>query len=457
MGLFTWLFQWFGGADRAAPKQPRTAPTTPVPDSSPPSNVPASAPAPATNQAATATETHRPRLPRGPRVKPRLTPSRLASQRRHRLRPASLEVTGGSPYRFARFGSRTDCYLDLSQDGDEERLRAAGMPVLKTPEQIADWLGIPLHRLAWLVHRFSNGVASTVAKSHYHYTWVKKRSGDLRLIESPKKELKKAQGQILREILDQARPHAAAHGFVPGRSILTNARPHAGQGIVLKFDLANFYPTVGFSRVVAIFRKLGYSREASIWLGQLTTSTVPYSIPFDRATLPVVSRYFRRHLPQGAPTSPALANLSAFWLDVRLAGLARSYGATYTRYADDLTVSGPADLSGGLRSLIPLVEAVIRKERFQSNVKKRQVLRSHQRQSVAGVVVNERPNVSRATYDRLKATLTNCIRQGPSTQNRDQAEDYAAHLRGRIAHVQQLNPARGQRLLALYGQIDWSR
>jgi hypothetical protein len=368
-----------------------------------------------------------------------------------------VEVAGASPYRFARFGSRTGQYLDLGSDGDETRLKERGLPIFHTPAELADWLGIPLNTVAWLVHRFSAGHAQSPEKAHYHYTWLEKRSGGFRLIESPKQTMKAAQLKILREILDRVVAHPAAHGFVSGRSILTNAAPHVGQGIVVKFDLTNFYTTVGFSRVVAIFRSLGYSREASIWLALLTTTAAPGNLRFDRAKIYAVIPYFRRHLPQGAPTSPALANLSAHHLDARLKGMARAFGAQYTRYADDLTISGPAELSSGLRTLIPLVEQIIRRERFQSNRDKRQVLRANQCQSIAGVVVNAKTNIRRVEFDRLKATLTNCVRLGPSTQNRLAVDDFAAHLRGRIAHVLQLNAARGQKLLEIYNAIDWQR
>ena len=107
--------------------------------------------------------------------------------------------------------------------------------------------------------------------------------------------------------------------------------------------------------------------------------------------------------------------------------------------------------------LIPLVQQIIRGERFRVNKAKRRVLRAHQRQSIAGVVVNEKPNVARDQFDRLKATLTNCMRLGPSTQNHDQVEDFTAHLRGRIAHIQQLNRPRGDKLLTLFERIDWQR
>jgi hypothetical protein len=206
---------------------------------------------------------------------------------------------------------------------------------------------------------------------------------------------------------------------------------------------------------VAIFRALGYSREAAIWLARLTTTGVPADLPLPAAGAHALRPYHGRHLPQGAPTSPALANLSAFSLDVRLAGLAKAFGGTYTRYADDLTISGGDGFGKKLRNLIPLAEQVIRQERFRVQKAKRKVLRSGQRQSVAGVVVNAKPNVRRDEYDRLKAILHNAIRRGAASQNRAKHPDFAAHLRGRIAYVSMLNPARGAKLASLYDRIDF--
>lgn len=360
------------------------------------------------------------------------------------------------PYRFARFGPKPGTWYDLSQDGDAVGLQNLGLPEFQTPDQLADWLQMDVGRLAWLTHHCAPSCKpQSPRKSHYHYEWVAKRSGGRRLIECPKSQLKAVQTKILREILDRVPPHRSAHGFVSGRSILTNAAPHVGSRVIVRFDLENFYANVRFSRVVAIFRRLGYSREAALWLTRLTTSSLPRSMPTLEAGYHELEPYLGRHLPQGAPTSPALANLSAFSLDVRLTGFAAAFAARYTRYADDLTFSGDASLLRGLPTFLPLVTKIIRTERFKVNVAKRKVLRSNQQQRVAGVVVNEKPNVSRRDYDRLKATLTNCIRQGPSSQNRNNHLDFAAHLRGRVAHVQQLNPHRGEKLRLLFEQIRW--
>ena len=362
------------------------------------------------------------------------------------------------PYKFARLAVTGGQYLDLSRDGDDERLAKFGLPRFDTPEGLAQWLGIPLGRLAWLIHRFHDAARPENERdAHYHYHWIRKRSKGWRLIEAPKSKLKAVQTKILREILDRVPPHISAHGFTAGKSIVTNAKPHVGSRVILKFDLENFYPTVTMSRVTGIFRGLGYSREAAIWLARLTTSALPLSTPFIKEEPTAILPYLRRHLPQGAPTSPALANLSAWALDVRMSGLAREFGARYTRYADDLTFSGPEPFVSSLKDFISIVTRVIRKERFRVNIQKRRVLRDNSRQVVTGIVVNKKLNVSRTDYDRLKAILKNCVRHGPSTQNREQHEDFTAHLRGRIAHVTQLNRVRGSKLLALYNQIDWRR
>lgn len=397
------------------------------------------------------------RAPEKPRRRPRLVPLRATTSKTW-TRNATQNVKE-APYAFARIdGIGTGRFLDLSQDGDESRLAHFALPLFHTPEQLANWLEIPIGRLAWLVHRFSdNSKPATEAEAHYHFRWLAKRRGGHRLIESPKKTLKAAQHKILAEILNQVAPHPAAHGFAPGRSIVTNATPHVEAAIVLKFDLSDFYATVTFGRVTAIFRAMGYSREAAIWLARLTTSALPANIPFLKQEPSAVLPYLKRHLPQGAPTSPALANLSAYSLDVRLSGLARAFGATYTRYADDLTFSGPEAFSRSLRDFIPLVSQIIRQERFRVNRAKRKVIRANRALVVTGIVVNQKLNIRRRQYDRLKAVLHNCVRHGPASQNRGQHPRFADHLRGRIAYVSQLNAARGEKLLAIYNRIDWKR
>jgi hypothetical protein len=167
-------------------------------------------------------------------------------------------------------------------------------------------------------------------------------------------------------------------------------------------------------------------------------------------------RFATRHLPQGAPTSPALANLAGFRLDRRLSKLAAHVAADYTRYADDLTFSGGEELSRSANRLATLVAVIVLDEGFTLNHRKTRVLRRSERQQVAGVVVNSHPNVPRADFDRLKAILTNCLREGPASQNRAGVPDFRAHLCGKVASVAAVSPARGRKLKALLDRIDWN-
>jgi hypothetical protein len=163
------------------------------------------------------------------------------------------------------------------------------------------------------------------------------------------------------------------------------------------------------------------------------------------------------HLPQGAPSSPALANLCVLRLDRRLAGYADGCAARYTRYADDLVFSVPPGHADRLRPerLIAAVAAIAADEGLRVQPDKTRVQRAHQRQLVTGIVVNARPNLARQDFDELKAVLHNAVRFGPASQNRDQHLDFRAHLLGRIGWLQQLNPDRAARLRRSFDAIVW--
>jgi RNA-directed DNA polymerase len=160
-------------------------------------------------------------------------------------------------------------------------------------------------------------------------------------------------------------------------------------------------------------------------------------------------------LPQGAPTSPALANICAYRTDCRLTGLARSAGAEYTRYADDVAFSGGDDFERGVERFSTHVAAVLLEEGFSVNHRKTRIMRHSVRQRLAGLIANDRMNVMRSNYDTLKATLHNCVHLGAHTQNRTAHPRFRAHLDGRIGWVESVNPGKGQRLRALFNRIVW--
>jgi RNA-directed DNA polymerase len=341
------------------------------------------------------------------------------------------------------------------------------VPAITTAAELAGLLCITPHELDWFADNQGRERSCRIeALRHYRYRWVAKRSGTFRLIEAPKLRLKRFQRVVLDAILAHIPPHEAAHGFCPGRSINTFVRPHVGRAIVLKMDLRDFFVSITNARVAAIFLTAGYPELVAKLLAGLCTNTVPTDVlnqvarsdpDLLRLTMPWQDQrpYRLPHLPQGSPTSPALANLAAYRFDTRLAALATASGAVYTRYADDLVFSGDQAFARSVDRFKVPVAAIAIEEGFAVQHRKTRAMRPGVRQSAAGVVINQKVNIPRDEYDRLKATLCNCVKHGPAEQNRSGATDFRAHLAGRVAHAARLNPARGQKLVRLLEQIRW--
>ena len=341
------------------------------------------------------------------------------------------------------------------------------IPAIETVGDLAKWMKVSASELEWfadlrrLCARAGDKSGDSLI-SHYHYRILAKHNGKIRLIESPKTKLKRLQRKILDEILNKIPMHDAVHGFCRGRSICTFAEPHAGRGVVLRIDLQDFFPSISGARVQAFFRTAGYPEAVADRLGAISTNAAPRrlwrqsGLESDPAMMVEASGlYAWRHLPQGAPSSPTLANLCFYRGDCRLSGLAKSAGATYTRYADDLAFSGDDDFGRSVDRFAARVAAIVMEEGFRVHHRKTRVMRQGVRQHLAGVVINKHVNVIRADFDRLKATLTNCARQGPETQNREGHATFRAHLEGRVSFVEMINPAKGARLRRVFEQIKW--
>jgi retron-type reverse transcriptase len=224
-------------------------------------------------------------------------------------------------------------------------------------------------------------------------------------------------------------------------------------------DLRDFFPTITANRIVAIYSSLGFPENVARILTSLSTTATPRAMwLMDRSNIQsryLESLYTCRHLPQGAPTSPALANLAAYRLDCRLAAFAKHVGIDYTRYADDLAFSGGDDFRRNAKRFSISVSAILIEEGFRVNFRKTRIMKASTCQRVAGLVVNERPNIQREDYDRLKATLTNCIRYGAESQNRNHHPNFRRHLEGKIAFVSMINKEKAKKLLALLKQVRW--
>ncbi len=336
--------------------------------------------------------------------------------------------------------------------------RPAAWPVLPLPTvgALANWLGLRDRELQWFADCLGREAdAPPGPLRHYTYHRVQKIGGKGRLLEAPKPRLKALQRRILHDILNHIPPHDAAHAYRRGRSLAGFVAPHAGRRLVLRMDLRDFFPSLRRSRIQALFQTVGYPPAVARLLTGLCTNTAPCDAWRLVDDLTSRERLRSPHVPQGAPTSPALANLCAYHLDCRLAALAEAAGARYTRYADDLSFSGGEALERVARRFHVAVCRVALEEGFEVHTRKTRFMRQGVRQQLAGVVLNVHPNVRRDRYDRLKAILTNCVRQGPHAQNREARPDFRGYLRGWIAHIAMFHPPRGRRLLQLFDQIDW--
>ena len=264
----------------------------------------------------------------------------------------------------------------------------------------------------------------------YRAFQVPKRRGGTRTIVAPAPPLKAMQRRILRKLLAGLAAHPCATGFEAGHSIVINALPHVGREIVIRLDLKDFFTATTALRVESYFRTIGWDAEAAALLTRLCTHD--------------------GSLPQGAPTSPRLSNLVNYRLDARLLALARSRGAAYSRYADDLTFSGdalaphtgrrnPKTLLGmdlppdRVNDLIHAVKRVVESEGYVLHTsKKLRIMRRGDRKLVTGLVVNEKVDLPRATPRRLRA-IEHCLATGqPATLTAAQLAGWRA-LRAMIA------------------------
>ncbi len=218
----------------------------------------------------------------------------------------------------------------------------------------------------------------------YHTFTIPKRSGGTRQIHAPKPALKELQRKILHRLLARLRSHPHVTGFERRHSIVTNARTHVGADVIVRMDIKDFFPSTSTERVYQYFRTIGWNKKTASLLVNLCT--------LDGA------------LPQGAPTSPRLSNLVNYQMDARLTGLAKSIGASYTRYADDITFSFYDDNHASISVAIRYTKMILAEYGYRIHHKKKlHIRRKHQCQQVTGLVVNEKVALPRRTRRWLRA------------------------------------------------------
>ncbi len=330
-----------------------------------------------------------------------------------------------------------DVSAGLNQtQSNEERLQSYGLPLCNTPEQIATAMGISVGTLRFLAF---NRKTSTV--SHYIRFKMPKKTGGERIISAPMPRLKQAQHWILENILQKLEVHDAAHGFRRDRSIVTNATPHVGAEVIINFDLKDFFPSISYKRVKGLFESFGYSETAATIFGLLSTAAEVEALELDGRTYYVALD--ERHLPQGSPASPAITNLLCRRLDRRLTAMAEALGFTYTRYADDLTFSASGDSLRHICNILRRTESIVTHEGFTINPEKTRILRKSRQQEVTGVIVNDKPNVSKKTLKQFRATLYQIEKDGPEGKFWGNSPDIIAAIKGFANFVAMVNPQKG--------------
>jgi RNA-directed DNA polymerase len=327
----------------------------------------------------------------------------------------------------------------------EERAAENELPALDAPQQLATLLDLTIPQLRWLAYH--RDMASQI---HYKQFTIAKRDGNAREIWAPLPILKRVQRTILRNILEKLSVHGASHGFLAGRSILSNAKVHTNSDIIVKMDLENFFPTITLPRIKGLFRKAGY-RERIATLLALLCSESPRKV-VEHESKPYYVSLGARCLPQGAPTSPAITNALCMSLDRRLSGAATKYGWRYSRYADDITFSLPekAKLSKSsegkhLGSILSLTKLIVEDEGFLINQQKTRITRANSRQQVTGLVVNgeQTPRVPRRIKRQLRAAIFNLKQGKPLAEG-----ESVSTLQGYAAFIYMTDPKLGSQMLS---------
>lgn len=334
--------------------------------------------------------------------------------------------------------------------GDPERLAAFKLPDLRTPQDIADLLNVSPRKLRWMAY---DGFQSKY--SLYHTFPIPKRSGGERIISAPCLMLKQAQTKILRQIVDNMPCESPAHGFVKDHSPLTNAIPHVGKGTVINVDLKDFFPNIPVERVAFVFTSYGYSPAIATILALVCTSRTWESVKDEESGDVKYKALGKRALPQGAPTSPGLANQVARRLDKRLKGLAQQIGWTYTRYADDITFSGPRVTRRAAQRVMDSIVRYLEDSGFKPHPEKRKIVTQGGRQQVTGYNVNEKVSVPRDYRQNVRRTLHFAERDGLIKQHAEEVgRARASHeigkwllgLNGKILFIRSAHPELGREM-----------
>ncbi len=265
---------------------------------------------------------------------------------------------------------------------------------------------------------------------------IPKKNGEARLIDAPKKELKKVQKQLVSELTSKYKARKATHGFLAGRSIVSNASGHVDKKYVLNLDLKDFFGSIHFGRVRNLFQSF------------------PLNLSHPVATVVAHICCLNGRLPQGAPTSPIISNMVSYRLDKQLQTMAADNRCTYSRYADDITFSFTQTRGRLPKQIVTLTKDlqlilgstlndIISENGFNINESKTRIASRCQRQDVTGITVNQRMNVPRKFIKQTRSMLYAWKKFGLERAE----ETYLSKFHGKTVfekHRRRINEKKGQ-------------
>lgn len=319
----------------------------------------------------------------------------------------------------------SDEYISLCV-GYAQKLSENNVPVIFDFTHLALLLGLEPAILSYYLFASEEEYYSTYA--------IAKKAGGYRVIDVPSDRLKGIQKWILKNILRNVEVHDKCFGFMEGKSIYANALNHVGKECVLNLDLKDFFPSISIKDVFWVFYNLGYSKKVSYYLAKLLTKNGV--------------------LPQGSPASPMISNIVGMRLDRRLDKLANSYDAYYSRYADDITISG----TGAIIKMIPIVERIIKEENFYVNENKTRYAFSYQRQEVTGLIVNKKVSVPKKYIKDFKKEIYYCTKYGVTShlkRIKNTKAFFKEYMYGKAYFINMVDQVLGKKLLEQLEAIEW--
>ncbi|WP_024333925.1 reverse transcriptase family protein [Desulfotignum balticum] len=349
-----------------------------------------------------------------------------------------------------------------------KKIAANNIPVIYSLKHLALLSGTNYNELYQIVSRLDIDPEGPSPNYPYKIFPIRKRRGGKRLIAIPYPTLMAVQRWVSQEILNKLPVHPAAFAYVAGKKnpLRDHAKLHCDADWILKLDIKNFFSNISERQIYKVFKTCNYYSLLSFEMARLCTMIVPSrrkrrwnnSKQFKNKNL-----YPCDHigfLPQGAPTSPALSNLTCIDMDNELTKLALENGANYSRYADDLcfsfTISTRRDLLKFKRTACELLW----KNGFSENKTKTKILPPGSKKVITGLIINSgKPMIPKELRDRVRMHLyfskklgipEHCKRRGFRS-----IIGFRNHLYGLILYIKSIDPKKGEVFRAAFKDLPW--